>query len=303
METLAVSTRRSVRRSNGTGGGSSPIPEISGTEFARIQRLVLELAGIRLAEGKQTLVRARLARRLRTLGLADLSAYLDLVAHAPQEQEHLLNALTTNVTAFFRERDHFDQLADEVVDWAKARRDPLRIWSCGCSMGHEPYSIAITLQRALGSTRAVDWRILATDISTRALGLCRAANYPATHLQGLREEERLGFQLLPQGRCRVQPALVERVKVAWMNIAEVPYPMRGPFDAVFCRNVMIYLDPVVRWQALHEAGRLLRPGGLLFVGHSESLAGIPAGFVTVRPSVYRWTRASRASHAPPAPAH
>jgi chemotaxis protein methyltransferase CheR len=280
------------------------IPQIRPEEFSRIQRLMLEIAGIRLIDGKQNLVRARLFKRLRALDLNSIAQYLDRVASDPAEQEHLLNALTTNVTAFFRERAHFDLLEAEATTWTKTQPRMLKVWSCGCSMGHEPYSIAITLQRVFEHcSYSGDWKILATDLSTRALAWCRAACYPEAHLRGLDDDHaKRCFRSLRDGRVQLRQDLVQRVRPAWLNIATTPFQMQGPLEAIFCRNVMIYLDTEVRWRALEEFGRLLRPGGLLFIGHSESLSRLPKGFTTVRPSVYRWGGAPRGLHAPVAPA-
>jgi chemotaxis protein methyltransferase CheR len=262
---------------------------MSRSTFGRFRALIYRLSGIALGESKEGLVRSRIGKRMRTLGLRDYDDYLEHLMSDPSGDEiiHLLDVISTNVTCFFREEDHFRMLADEARRWSAANRGRLRLWSAACSTGEEPYSMAMTILDALEG-RPLDLKILATDLSTRALERAREGMYSAERVADVPVDLRTRyFQRDSKAPLlRVRPTLRPHVSFARLNLAEVPFPMSGPFDAVFCRNVMIYFDADVRRRLLKEIHRLLRPGGWLFVGHSESLTGLTAGFKAVVASVY-----------------
>ncbi len=263
--------------------------ELTAPQFARITRLLHDHAGIRMREGKEGLVRARLTKRLRKLGLPDFDAYLTFVEQEPSRREfaEMIDALTTNKTSFLREATHFDFLRDAVFPQLDG---PVRIWSAGCSSGEEPYTLAMLCQETFGSNSARDVKILATDISHRVLATARAGAYPADGMQDVPAawlQKYWAKRSDASGRAvyEAQPALRRLVHFAKLNLME-QWPMRGPFDAILCRNVMIYFDKATQRQLVERYWALLRPGGHLFVGHSESLTGLTHRFRYVQPAVY-----------------
>lgn len=261
-------------------------------QFTTISQLVHKTCGVTLRPGKEELVRARLMKRLYALGLssfADYLAYLDQDTSG-QEFVTMIDVLTTNKTSFFREPQHFAFLAEHVVPpWQEARH-PLRLWNAGCSSGEEPYSLAITLYEELSQIARRDVRILATDISTRILSMARRAEYEAEILQDippriLREH----FVNIPSesgSAYRVKDHIKSLVHVARLNLMQ-KWPMQGPFDVIMCRNVMIYFDKPTQEWLIRRFWTLLRPGGYLFIGHSESMATASHAFHYVQPAVYR----------------
>lgn len=259
--------------------------------FEAIRAIVYETSGISLGPKKEALVCARVGKRMRVLGFDSYEEYLAyLQDHHDREVVGLLDAVSTNVTSFFRESHHFEIIADAMAEWYEDGQRRFRFWSAACSTGEEPYSLGMVLKEALPFPD-VDARILATDISTEALASCKAATYRADRLAPIPLElKRRWFDELDvegQTMWQAKPALREMVVTRRMNLSQPPFPMKGPLDAVLCRNVMIYFDDPVRLGLLHEIKRLLKPGGLLFVGHAESLAGIISDFQYVKPSVYR----------------
>ena len=258
--------------------------------FQAFREIAYQKAGIYLRSGKTALLKARLARRLRELGLRSEREYLDrLRSDGGDELVLFLDAISTNFTQFFREPDHFDTLAEDAQALLAAGQDRFRFWCAGCSSGEEPYSAAMVLYPLL---KGRDWRILATDLSTRALARAAEGVYSEEELEPLPPALRRAY-LEPlsagEGRARfaVSRKLRERVAFHRLNLATRPYPMSGPLDGIFCRNVMIYFDRPMRAGLVEEVERLLRPGTHLFIGHSETLSGIETHLRPERPSVYR----------------
>lgn len=262
--------------------------------FKKFCELTYEKSGITLKAGKEALVEARVAKRLRALRMESQRDYLAFLEtdDTGEELVYFLDAISTNYTHFFREKGHFDLLAAEARAWAQKASRPLRIWSAASSTGEEPYSIVITMLEALEETDA-EFKLLATDISTRVLEKASTGVYTAEQIApidkslrlkyfariGKRDSEDESFEIKPEARkCVVFKRL---------NLSTPPFPMSGPLDAVFCRNVMIYFDQAVRQGLISEIERLLKPGGLLCIGHSETLTGIKCGLKLERPSVYR----------------
>jgi chemotaxis protein methyltransferase CheR len=259
--------------------------------FEKFRQVVYDRSGISLGPSKEALVASRVAKRMRTLGLQEYGDYLDFVLRdrAGDEMVHLVDAISTNVTSFFREPDHFTFLSAAVKEWLGTGQRRFRIWSAAASTGEEPYTLAMTLCETIQEP-GVDVKILGTDISTKVLQTCKAGVYSIAKLKGVPAELRQKyFERCHEGdeECyAVKGRLAGMVTFSRLNLSTPPFPMRGPFDLVFCRNVMIYFDNEIRRRLLREVCRLLRPGGYLMVGHAESLTGMLTDLKVVRPSVY-----------------
>jgi chemotaxis protein methyltransferase CheR len=263
--------------------------ELTPAQFVRITEVLHEHAGIRMREGKEGLVRARLTKRLRKLGLADFDAYLDYIEKDSTRKEfaEMIDALTTNKTSFLREVSHFDFLRATVFP---ALNGPVRIWSAGCSSGEEPYTLAMLCNESFPDIATRDVKILSTDISHRVLAQAKAGAYPAENMGDVPAawlQKYWTRKQDAQGRAvfEAEKSLRRLVHFAKLNLME-RWPMQGPFDAILCRNVMIYFDKATQQQLVERYWQLLRPGGHLFVGHSESLTGLAHKFRYVQPAVY-----------------
>ncbi len=265
-------------------------------EFRQISDLVHERCGINLHDGKKELVRARLAKRLREGGFHTFSEYIQHVMNDTTGREFsiLVDSLSTNLTKFFREEQHFDYLRDVLLPGlVEAKQNDgntrLRAWSAGCSSGEEPYSIAIVLLEALREAGRWDVKLLATDVSTRMLRQAEAGRYdaqrvasiptPLRHKYLVRRHERDGDSY------EVAHTLRAMVLFRYLNLME-DWPIKGPLDFIFCRNVMIYFDKPTQSRLIDRFYDLLAPGGVLFTGHSESLTGIKHRFEYVQPTIY-----------------
>jgi chemotaxis protein methyltransferase CheR len=265
--------------------------ELSPAEFQQVRELVYRISRIDLHAGKEGLVKTRLSRRLRALGLDSIRTYLRHVANdaSGEEVAELVDVLTTNKTSFFREAQHFDFLRAQVLPaLASSGRAP-RFWSAGCSTGEEAYTLAMVLCEAMPEARAREVRILATDISARVLDEARTGLYSAARVQEVQPALRQKYFARASASTpefKVAPRLQEMVRVAQLNLMDA-WPMRGPFDAIFCRNVMIYFDRPTQERLVQRFWELLPPGGYLFVGHSESLTALEHRFEYVQPAVYR----------------
>jgi len=254
-----------------TATAAAPESTLSDAEFERVRRMIKERAGIHLQPSKHSMVQGRLARMLREHGLPGYGALLDAVQppRSPLWQP-FVNALTTNLTSFFRESYHFPMLAD----FLREQRGPVRIWCAAASTGEEPWSIAITVLETLGE--AAQTSILATDIDTDVLQTARAGIYPADGEKGLDAARLRRWFLRGKGHnaglMRVRPELARRVEFGQFNLVHDPLPSVKPYDVVFCRNVMIYFDAETQRTVLTRLHQSMRPGGLLFVGHSENFS-------------------------------
>jgi len=259
-------------------------------QVQRISELVYRAAGINLKQNKEALVRARLMKRLRRLGIRRVADYLDLIENDPGGEEIgcLIDVMTTNKTSFFREMEHFSFLRDSVLPQLTASR--LRFWSAACSSGEEPYTLAIVLREHLAGIDAKDVRILATDISRCVLEKARQAVYPQAVVQEAPlPQYRKYFVSANHGRSgvvRIAAEAQKLVRLAYLNLME-PWPMKGGFHVIFCRNVMIYFDRPTQQTLIQRFWDILEDGGYLFVGHSEGLSAIKHRFRYVRPAVYR----------------
>lgn len=255
--------------------------------FKEYQRMVHEKSGIALQDGKESLVDARVAKRMRELKLTSHDDYLKVLREDKTGEElvRFLDAISTNVTSFFRENYHFEFVEDLMRTWLEQGQTRFRFWSAASSTGEEPYSLAITLLEALAG-RKVDLRILATDISQRVLQHASLGEYREESMKSVPERLRRTYFEKQDERYKVRPELRSMITYSRLNLSQPPYPMKGPFDVIFCRNVMIYFDKALRAELLKEFHRLLRPGGFLLVGHAESLLNSDRLFVVQRPTVY-----------------
>jgi chemotaxis protein methyltransferase CheR len=242
-------------------------------DFARVRTLIYERAGISLHEGKQAMVYSRLSRRLRDTGHNSFESYLQWLesgvgGQSQQEWQEFVNCLTTNLTSFFREEHHFHALAD----WLRARgSQPTRIWCCAASTGEEPYSLAMTVADVLGLHAQV--KILCSDIDTNVLATASRAVYDAT-ARGLDQQRLRNYFLRGKGAnagsIRIKPELARMVEFRPFNLMQTSWQLGEPFDVVFCRNVMIYFDAPTQRKVLERIHGVMKPKGLLFVGHSEN---------------------------------
>ncbi len=277
---------------NGMAHGSVAVRRISDQHFRSIQRLMADKVGIVLQEKKKALVESRLNKRLRKLELDDYGQYLEYLKtdESGKELVLLIDAISTNVTHFFREQDHFEFIRAAAKGWLDEGRTKLRFWSAACSSGEEPYSLAMTLMSLPESSRA-DIRILASDISTHILRQAVQATYLPEAVSTIPESMARKYLLLTKTASgdvyRVADQLKQMIVFRRLNLNETPYSIRGTFDAIMCRNVMIYFDSELRTRIVGEAHRLLRPGGYLLIGHAETLAGVENKFAYEKPSVYR----------------
>jgi chemotaxis protein methyltransferase CheR len=268
---------------------------LTDAEFGRICELVREQSGIALTPAKRQMVYGRLVRRLRALRLPGFADYLQLLERgaAGGELQEFTNAITTNLTSFFREAHHFEYLADELLPGIAEQvraRGRLRIWSSACSTGEEPYSIAMVLRERQELLGRVDAKILATDLDSNVLATASAGIYPTERVQQLPAKRRTQFFRegtgARQGSVQVVPALRQLITFKQLNLMN-EWPMRGPFDAIFCRNVVIYFDIDTKRALFERMARLQPPGAILFLGHSENLYRISEQYDLVGRTIYR----------------
>jgi chemotaxis protein methyltransferase CheR len=264
---------------------------LSRSQFSEICRLVNERCGICLQNGKESLVKSRLAKRLRHLGLTSFSQYLKYLDDDRSRQElgSMIDALTTNKTSFFREFQHFEFIRSKILPELRVSHSPGTFWSAGCSTGEEPFSLAILLKEELPEADSKRCRILATDISQTVLERARAAVYAEEAIPNayaaLLAKHLIRTQSNPAPLYQISDRVRSMVRFAHLNLAD-RWPMQGPFDLILCRNVMIYFDQETRQKLVHRFWELVKPGGYLFVGHSESLLSSSIEFKYVEPAVY-----------------
>jgi chemotaxis protein methyltransferase CheR len=266
--------------------------ELSDAQFEEIRKMLYKMCGIDLHPGKEALVKARLTKRLRLLELSDFRSYMNYLESddSGRELAEMIDSLTTNKTSFFRESQHFDYLCNVILPKLNPTRDGIRIWSAGCSSGEEPFTLGIALCEALPHIKDVDVRILATDISTRVLTKAREATYSYDVVRdlpmGILSKYFKPIPARPRPNYQVNQDVRDMVHFARLNLMG-SWPMKGPFDAIFCRNVMIYFDKPTQQALIHRYWEKLKPGGHLFVGHSESLTASSHEYRYVQPAVYQ----------------
>lgn len=246
----------------------------SNADFEQVRQLIYRRAGIKLADSKKQLVYSRLARRLRALNLTTFVSYLNYLQHNEGELEEFVNALTTNLTAFYREPHHFNTLAKIAARYKSLNR-PLRVWCSAASTGEEPYSIAMTLVESYGSFKP-PVSIIASDIDSHVLRQAAAGVYAINRLDSLSFERKKHFFLRGKGanagKARVVQELRDLIEFKQINLLDQVWPLGEPFDVIFCRNVMIYFDKSTQLKLLERMAKLLKPDGVYFAGHSESFS-------------------------------
>ena len=265
---------------------------IDNRTFRRFAALIYDKCGIVISEKKRALLQARLTKRMRKTGHKNYRDYLEMIEadESGNEIPALLDAISTNVTHFFREARHFELLESWLTRWEQSGQRRFRIWCAAASTGEEPYSLAITATEALSAS--VDVKILATDISTQVIAAARRGVYRADKMKPVDPRILATYftRQMEDGQhvYAANSALKRMIHFGRINLAHPPFPLHGPLDVIFCRNVMIYFDNAVRIRMIEDFMRLLRPGGLLVVGHAESLTGSLTGKVeNLAPAVYR----------------
>lgn len=262
-------------------------------DYTFLRAMLKEKSGIELGPTKQNMVYARLAKRLRKLGFKSFRQYIEFIG-SPEGRDELgttLNALTTNLTKFFRENHHFEHLGTAALQEIRARAVSqgrrLRIWSAGCSSGEEPYSIAITLLRSMPDIKQWDAKILATDIDTEMVRRGSEGIYAATALEGMAPDiAKKYFEPYGADKVRLTADARSLISFKYLNLIG-NWPMKGPFDAIFCRNVVIYFDKDTQRVLFERYANLLAPGGFLYIGHSENLFGITERFKLLGRNIHR----------------
>ncbi len=271
--------------------------DFNARDFERVRGLIYKRAGISLADSKQEMVYSRLARRLRATGITSFVKYLDdLEANRlPNEWEAFTNALTTNLTSFFREAHHFPLLADHVK---KHKGETLNVWCSASSTGEEPYSIAITICEAF-NTLTPNVHIIATDIDTNVLATAANGIYPIERIEKLTAEQQRRFFLKGKGAqagfARLRPELRQLITYRQLNLLDEKWDIRGPFDVIFCRNVMIYFDKATQRKILARFVPMMKPDALLFAGHSENFLYVSDSLKLRGKTVYELDPAARSA--------
>ena len=267
--------------------------DFSATDFERVRKLIYQHAGISLSPIKQDMVYSRLARRLRATGANSFAAYLDaLEKNGGDEWERFVNSLTTNLTSFFREPHHFPILAEHLKKLGPGR--PIRIWCSAASTGEEPYSIAMTVVETLGD-RVSQVSIMASDLDTNVLATAQRGVYPIERVEKISSERLRRFFFKgtgsQEGYVAVRPELKRMIEFQRINLLEPNWPVSGPLDVIFCRNVMIYFDKPTQYKILSRFAPLMQRNGLMFAGHSESFLHAADLFKSLGKTVYALTRA------------
>lgn len=291
MPTTARSTQRIA-----PGTGLERAAKMTQKAFQRMSSFVYEQVGIKLPAGKQVMLEARLQKRLRALGHASYDQYAEFL-FTPEGQrtelQHFIDVVTTNTTEFFRESKHFDHLAAQVIPQWIAKHGhsrPFRVWSAGCSAGMEPYTLAMVLSEAATRNPGFAFSILATDISSRVLEQAVRAIYEMERVNSIPEHYRRKYLLRSKDKnkrlIRMAPEIRACVHFERLNFMD-DFKVGDPMDVIFCRNVIIYFDKPTQEGVFGRFCTCLRPGGHLFIGHSESLAGMRLPLETVAPTIYR----------------
>jgi len=281
---------------------TSAAKPMSQAEFSRFSEFIMGQCGIKMPPSKKIMLEARLQKRLRTLGISNFRAYYDHVLGEGGRDElvHMLDAVTTNKTDFFREPGHFHYLAQTILpecveerEQSKGSNKPFVVWSAGCSTGEEPYTLAMVLSDFAGEHPAFRFSILATDISTKVLDRAKEAVYDAERLAAVPIAMKQKYLLRSKDRTkevvRIGPALRSTVQFKRLNLMEEAFSFSEPVDVIFCRNVIIYFDRKTQEQLIARFCKVLKTNGYLFLGHSESIHGFTLPLRRLTSTVYRKT--------------
>jgi chemotaxis protein methyltransferase CheR len=273
-------------------------PGLSSATLARFFKFITDELGIKMSDAKLPMLQSRLQRRLRTLGINSLDEYQERLFNSPHSEEeriHFINAITTNKTDFFREPQHFDYLVNtalpKLAPNAAGQPWRLKLWCAGCSSGEEPYTLAMVLSEFAARRAGFDFSFLATDISTKVLEHAQAGIYEEDRIEpvsaALRAKYILRSKDRTQTKVRIIPELRRKLTFHRLNFMDAHYGVKDTFDVIFFRNVMIYFDKPTQEAVINKLCRNLVPGGYLFVGHSESLAGLNLPVTAVGSAIYR----------------
>jgi chemotaxis protein methyltransferase CheR len=268
---------------------------LSKRNFDLLAKYIYNYSGIKMPQAKATMLEGRLRRRLRACGISTFDAYVDyLFKHDGLESEsiYLIDAVTTNKTDFFREPKHFEYMTQKVLPEFLAGKDrTLRIWSSACSIGAEPYTLAMVMDDYLGRRTDVDYRIIATDLSTDVLRTAKRGIYPGEMIDPVPPDMKRKYVMQPvdpsRGEVRIIPALRQKVAFGRMNLMDDAYPIREQQHLIFCRNVLIYFDKPTQQHVLSRLCDCLVPGGYLFIGHSETTGGLNLPIKQVANTVFK----------------
>jgi len=266
----------------------------SDQDFEKIRKFVKEETGITLSDAKKNMVYGRLSRRLRALDIKSFNQYIDLVSGGESEEKgNFVNAITTNLTSFFREEHHFDYIKDTVIPEVlknNSNTKKIRIWCAGCSTGEEPYSLSIALHESISDIESWDIKILATDLDTNVLEHCRRGVYDIERISGLSHSRKATWFLKGKGdhsgSVKVDARLQSLITFKQLNLMQA-WPMKGQFDFMFCRNVVIYFDKPTQKILFDRYANLVKDNGYLFLGHSESLYNVCTRFQLLGNTIYQ----------------
>ncbi|MBK7006096.1 MAG: methyltransferase domain-containing protein [Burkholderiales bacterium] len=285
--TPCLAASNEMDSTSGTSGMQGREFAWTDSDFDRVQEMIYKRAGISLHDGKHAMVYSRLSRRLRETGYQSFREYLSwLDSTDSAEWQEFVNALTTNLTSFFREQHHFEIFANLLK--SKPESTPWRVWCSASSTGEEPYSIVMTALEALGAR--ANFALTASDIDSKVLASAAQGVYRMDGLKGIDSNRMQRFFLRGKGSndgfTRVKPELRDKIEFLMVNLIRDDWPFRDPFDAVFCRNVMIYFDAPTQRRVLERIHRVMKPGALLFVGHAENFSDSRDLFVLKGKTVY-----------------
>lgn len=273
-------------------------PDLTDDQFLRLSAFIQKNVGIKMPDEKRIMVQSRLNSRLKALKIKDFDSYLEY-AFAPTEDgmeeiAHLINAITTNLTNFFREQPHFDYMTSTVLpEFAKKGLHRIELWSAGCSSGQEPYTLSIVMSEFMRTHPNAfrDFSILATDISSKVLNKGLDAVYQISEIDkvpfDLKKRYFLKSKDPAQQKCRVNKETREKVTFMRLNFMDSHYPVSSPKNIIFCRNVLIYFNKQTQEAVIRKLIEHLVPGGYLFLGHSETIFGMNLPLVTVAPTVFK----------------
>lgn len=272
---------------------SSGMLRLKKSEFEQISQIIYSQAGIHLSEGKKIMLESRLAKRLRVLNITSFEKYIDYLTSSEgveKEMVHMIDVVTTNKTDFFREPHHFDFLKETILPLALNNEQTFRIWSCACSTGEEPYTLAMVLQDFAQKNRTFQYEIIASDISTHVLQKASQAIYDPSRIADIPDTMKKRYLLKSKDTInptvRIVSELRERVKFMHLNLMDRELDIAGGLDVIFCRNVLIYFDRPTQLKVVGSLVDKLKPGGYLFIGHSESLHQFDLPVKQVRPTVF-----------------
>ncbi len=275
----------------------TPQGKITDKDYSFIRDLIYKETRINLGDSKRELVSARLGKRLRANNLGTYTDYCKMLQSHSNSGElyHLIDAISTNHTFFFREINHFNFLNSHILpsfeNGQLGNGKELKIWSCACSTGEEPYSLALTLEEYLGSKMGYDWSIQCSDISNRVLDFASKGIYDQERLKNVKIEWLKKYfqkgEKQMEGYFRVRPELAKKLKFQRLNLFAPNFPWQQKFHVIFCRNVMIYFDRETQQELVGRLAQHLVPGGYLLIGHAESLAGIRHPYNSIKPAIYQ----------------